>query len=317
MSTTNQPKFDAAACCGGAAPAAPAEEAKAEGDVRSTVRERYAAFSTAQGAAACCGTAEVEEAAPSCCGGAAAEDVRSSAVGYSKEELDALPEGANLGLGCGNPLALASLKEGDTVIDLGSGGGIDCFLASKQVGESGQVIGVDMTPEMIQRARNSAAKGGYTNVEFRLGEIEALPVADATVDVVISNCVINLSPNKPRVFGEMLRALKPGGTFYVSDIVLLTELPDVIRDSAAAYAACVGGAMLKDEYLGIIEEAGFCDVKVTSETVFPIQAFSADPTVQALLEGIEEFDMLDLEKTASSIVSIKVEATKPGPECCG
>ena len=187
------------------------------------------------------------------------------AIGYSAEELQAIPEEARMGLGCGNPTALASLKEGEVVLDLGAGGGIDCFLASVAVGRTGKVIGVDMTPEMLHSARDNARKGGYDNVEFRLGEIENLPVADSTVDAIISNCVINLSPDKRRVFEEAYRVLKPGGRVMVSDIVLTGELPENIRNSLAAYAGCVAGASLKEDYLATIANAGFENVEVVSE----------------------------------------------------
>jgi ubiquinone/menaquinone biosynthesis C-methylase UbiE len=186
-------------------------------------------------------------------------------AGYSAEELQAIPEQARMGLGCGNPTALASLREGEVVLDLGAGGGIDCFLAAIAVGKAGKVIGVDMTPEMLHRAREIAGNGGYDNVEFRLGEIENLPVADGTGDVVISNCVINLSTDKSRVFGEAYRVLKPGGRLMVSDIVLTKELPDDVRKSLAAYAGCVAGALLKEDYLAAIAGAGFESVEVVSE----------------------------------------------------
>ena len=234
----------------------------------------------------------------------------SETVGYSKEELDSLPEGANLGLGCGNPLAFSSIREGDTVVDLGSGGGIDCFLAAKQVGDTGNVIGIDMTPEMLERARANAEKGGYTNVEFRLGEIEALPVADATVDLVISNCVINLSPEKDRVFREIFRVLKPGGQFFVSDIVLKKPLPEVVRQSVAAYAGCVAGALLKEDYLQTITDAGFSEPTVLSEDIFPISSFSADPTVKALVADAETIPEEAIQDAQDAILSIKIKGIK-------
>jgi arsenite methyltransferase len=186
-------------------------------------------------------------------------------IGYSAEELQSVPEEARMGLGCGNPPALASLKEGEVVLDLGAGGGIDCFLASIAVGKTGRVIGVDMTPEMLHRARENARNGSYDNVEFRLGEIENLPVADGTIDVVISNCVINLSPDKARVFNEAYRVLRPGGRLMVSDMVLTRELPEDIRNSLAAYAGCVAGASLKEDYLATIAQAGFKSIEIVSE----------------------------------------------------
>lgn len=199
------------------------------------------------------------------CGCCSPADTMAMAVGYSAEELQAIPEEARMGLGCGNPTTLASLKEGEVVLDLGAGGGIDCFLAAAAVGKAGRVIGVDMTPEMLHRARDNARNGGYDNVEFRLGEIENLPVADSTVDAVISNCVINLSPDKARVFGEAYRVLKSGGRVMVSDIVLTKELPEDVRSSLAAYAGCVAGALLKEDYLATMAGAGFKDVEIASE----------------------------------------------------
>lgn len=274
-------------------------------NVKETVKKRYGALA-AMNTESCC----APPAASSCCG-PAAEEVRSKDIGYSDEEIGSLPEGANLGLGCGNPLALAELKIGDTVVDLGSGGGIDCFLASKRVGLEGQVIGVDMTPEMLERARANAHKGGYTNVEFRQGEIEALPIDDDTVDVVISNCVINLSPDKPQVFKEMFRVLKPGGSFFVSDLVLTKPLPESIRESAAAYVACVGGATLKAEYLGAMSDAGFGSVEVTSEVHFPIESFFSDPKVAEFVQDIEKVPADDVKDAIDSLKSIKVRGSKP------
>jgi len=217
-------------------------------------------------AESCCGPQEIAGAA-SCC---SPQATISKGIGYSDEELGVIPDGANLGLGCGNPTALASLKEGEVVLDLGSGGGIDCFLAAKAVGQSGRVIGVDMTPEMIERARENARKSDYENVEFRLGEIENLPVADNSVDAVISNCVINLSPDKGRVFKEAYRALRPGGRVMVSDIVLLKELPESIKGSVEAYVSCVAGASRKEEYLATVAAAGFQGVEVVTESSFGV-----------------------------------------------
>jgi arsenite methyltransferase len=226
---------------------------------KTAVRERYGAI--ARKSSSCCGGGS------SCCGGNDAGSI-SSYIGYSTIEMQAVPEGANLGLGCGNPTALARIREGECVVDLGSGAGFDCFLAAKRVGPAGRVIGVDMTPEMLTRARSNAEKGGYTNVEFRLGEIEHLPVADGTADLVISNCVINLSPDKPSVFAEACRILKPGGRLLVSDIVLDGELPDALSDDPDAYSACIAGAVAREDYLGMIREAGFSTVEVLSEAPF-------------------------------------------------
>ncbi len=210
----------------------------------------------------CCGPGK------SCCGSSVSAEDMSRIVGYSEKDLAAAPEGANLGLGCGNPVALASLKEGDTVLDLGSGAGFDAFLAAAKVGSSGRVIGVDMTPEMIEKARANALKGEFNNVEFRYGEIESLPVSDDEVDVIISNCVINLSPEKERVFREAFRVLKPGGRLMVSDLVLLKPLPESVRQSVEAYVGCIAGASMKNDYLGAISAAGFRDVEVVGEDVY-------------------------------------------------
>jgi arsenite methyltransferase len=247
---------------------------------------------------------------PSCCGGTDFAQAISKNIGYSAEELSGVPEGANLGLGCGNPVALASLKEGETVLDLGSGAGFDCFLAASRVGEKGKVIGVDMTPEMIEKARANAEKGNYANVEFRLGEIEHLPVADGTVDALISNCVINLAPAKKKVFSEAFRALKPGGRMMISDIVLLKELPDFIKNSIEAYIGCVSGAELKDEYLSAIKEAGFQDVQIMGETAFPMEFMANDPTAREIVENLR-IPRKKIAEIAASIRSIKVHGVKP------
>lgn len=224
-------------------------------EIKQAVRSRYAQIAQTQ--SSCC--------APSCCGGdgvRADAESRSRAMGYADEELTAAPEGANLGLGCGNPQAIAALKPGETVLDLGSGAGFDCFLAAHQVGESGRVIGVDMTPEMVSRARANAERGGYRNVEFRLGEIESLPLADASVDVVISNCVVNLSPDKPRVFAEAWRVLKPGGRLAISDVVATAALPEHVRRDLDLHAGCVAGAAPIGEIEAMLRAAGFEQVRV-------------------------------------------------------
>ncbi len=222
----------------------------------------------------------------------------------------AVPEGANLGLGGGNPVAFASLKEGETVLDLGSGAGFDCLLAAKKVGEKGKVIGVDMTPEMIEKARENAQKGNCQNVEFRLGEIENIPAADNSVDVIISNCVINLSPDKSRVFQEAFRVLKLGGKLMVSDIVLLKELPEFTRDSITAYVGCISGAMVKDDYIEAVKEAGFREVRIVDETFFPIDCIANGPTAKAIINkmGIPSEEIKDL---ANSVLIIKVQGIKP------
>jgi arsenite methyltransferase len=223
-------------------------------DVKKTVNQAYAKIAAESPASSCC----------SCgCGDPNDAQKISRSIGYSDAELNVVPE-ANLGLGCGNPTALGNLKEGDVVLDLGSGAGFDCFLAAKKVGASGRVIGVDMTEEMINKAGSLAAKYGFTNVEFRLGDIENLPVESGSVDVVVSNCVINLAPDKSRVFHEAHRVLRNGGRMYVSDIVLLKELSDEQKNDPDLLCGCVAGALLKDDYLHKIELAGF-EVQILSE----------------------------------------------------
>jgi len=234
----------------------------------------------------------------------------SKRIGYTQEEISSVPEGANLGLGCGNPVALASLEKGETVLDLGSGGGFDCFLAANRVGKNGRVIGVDMTPEMIDKARENAQKGKRENVEFRLGEIENLPVADGTVDVVISNCVINLSPNKKRVFEEAFRVLKPNGRLMVSDIVLLKKLPEIIRKSVQAYIGCLAGAEMKNKYLQMIKDAGFQKVKVIEENYFPVENMANDPTAQVIVKK-SDIPPEEIKKVAKTVASIRVSGSKP------
>jgi SAM-dependent methyltransferase len=246
----------------------------------------------------------------SCCGSTNLAQNISKSIGYTDEELKAVPEGANLGLGCGNPVALASLREGETVLDLGSGAGFDCFLAADKVGKSGRVIGVDMTPEMIDKARENARKGDYTNVEFRLGEIENLPAADNSVDIVISNCVINLAPDKNRVFTETFRVLKPGGRLMISDMVLLKELPDSIKNSIEAYIGCLSGAIKRDEYIEAIRGAGFQEVSIIDETSFPIECMANDPTTKTIIKNLE-IPPEEIKEVAGSVVSIKAYGAKP------
>ena len=271
--------------------------------VKKVVRESYAQIAQAGGP--CC------LPAAACCGGVDMAAEISKKIGYADKDLKSVPEGANLGLGCGNPLALASLKEGETVLDLGAGAGFDCFLAANQVGKTGKVIGVDMTPEMVQKARENAGKGGYGNVEFRLGEIENLPVADQVVDAVISNCVINLAPDKGRVFREAFRVLKRGGRLMVSDIVLRRPLPDFIMNSIAAYVGCMSGAVMRDEYLRVIEQAGFRDVRIMEESLFPIDCMANDPTAQAIVAHLDMTPEKIMEAVEGTIASIKVHAVKP------
>ena len=272
-------------------------------EVRKVVREGYA--QVAKSGSSCCGPQS------SCCGATNVATDASKRIGYTDEDIQSVPEGANLGLGCGNPVAVASLKKGEVVLDLGSGAGFDCFLAANLVGKTGRVIGVDMTPEMIERARGNARKGNFDNIEFRLGEIENLPVADNHVDAIISNCVINLSPDKDRVFQEAFRVLKPGGRLMVSDIVLTSALPDSIKNSVAAYIGCVAGATIQDEYIKAIKSAGFKQVNIVDETSFSADYSSDDPIVQTLANDVG-VSHADLKKLGSSIKSIKVHAVKPG-----
>ena len=269
-------------------------------DVQKAVRERYGQIARTQGS--CCGG---QETATCGCGGASQD--MSRLVGYSDEELGGLPEGADLGLGCGNPVASASLRKGETVLDLGSGAGIDCFLAARKVGAKGRVIGVDMTSDMLEKARANARKAGLKNVEFRLGEIENLPLADGSVDAVISNCVINLCQDKKRVFREVFRVLKPGGRMMVSDIVLKAPLPEAVLGSVEAYVSCIAGAALKKQYIAAIRAAGFRDVDIVGETVYPIDI--GDASIRKLVDDLP-LGVDELRKIASTIVSIKVEARK-------
>ncbi|UCC38175.1 MAG: arsenite methyltransferase [Candidatus Aminicenantes bacterium] len=246
----------------------------------------------------------------SCCGDVDFAGDISKKIGYTEEDIKAVPEGANLGLGCGNPVALASLREGETVLDLGSGAGFDCFLAANEVGESGKIIGVDMTPEMVEKAQENAKRGNYQNIEFRLGDIENLPVEDNSVDVILSNCVINLSPDKKKVFKEAFRVLKPGGRLMISDIVLLKELPDFIKKSVEAYVGCISGAVLKDEYIEAIEGAGFAEVEIADETSYPNEYIDHDPTAKEII-GKFNISLEKVKKIAGSITSIKVNGIKP------
>jgi len=271
-------------------------------EIGKAVRERYG--NIAKQGSSCCGPAK------SCCGSTDSAQSISRSIGYTEEELKAVPEGSNLGLGCGNPIALASLREGEVVLDLGSGAGFDCFLAAKQVGSTGKVIGVDMTAEMVERARDNARKGDFGNVEFRLGEIENLPVGDNQVDIIISNCVINLSPNKKRVFQEAFRVLRPGGRLMISDIVLLKGLPEEIKNSVAAYVGCVAGATTKKDYLETIRAVGFGETKVLGEAAFSVELLANDPTAVEIVKNLK----LSPERArdlADSVISIKVSAIKP------
>jgi arsenite methyltransferase len=265
---------------------------RTEDGIRDAVRERYARVA--------------EGSTPP-----AADDV-ASAVGYGAQDLQAVPEGANLGLGCGNPVALAALRPGEVVLDLGSGAGFDVFLAAAAVGQEGRVIGVDMTPQMIAKAQENARKVGSGNTEFRLGTIEDLPVEDDEVDVVISNCVINLSTDKPKVFREAFRVLRPGGRLMVSDIVLGMPLPERVRASVDAYVGCVGGASVKGDYLQAIADAGFTDVEVVGHTDATALLAAAQPSDPLVAEMLAAFgDAEELRRHLASAGSIKVSARKP------
>ncbi len=270
-------------------------------EIKKIVRDGYAQKATKE--SSCCTPVD------SCCGSTGRTQDISKMLGYSEKELKSVPEAANLGLGCGNPVAIASLKEGETVIDLGSGGGLDCFLAANKVGKTGKVIGIDMTPEMLEKARENVRKGNYSNVEFRLGEIENLPVADNSGDVIISNCVINLSPDKHRVFREAFRVLKPGGRIMISDLALTRDLPDFLKDSIDAYISCLSGAIKKDEYLSAIRNAGFQKVKITEERTFSLDCYSDDPIAKAVMENTR-ISPEQLKEVANTIVSIKVKGVK-------
>ena len=268
-------------------------------EIKKAVRERYGEL--ARASASCCGPQS------SCgCSGNTSQEI-SADLGYSNSQMDSVPDEANLGLGCGNPVAIASLKPGDTILDLGSGAGFDCFLAARQVGKNGRVIGVDMTPDMISKARKNAKSGDFANVEFRLGEIENLPAANNSVDVVISNCVINLAPDKAGVFVEAYRVLKPGGRFMISDIVLLRELPDFIRESVQAYVGCIAGASMKDEYLQIIRQAGFDNIEIVSEKIYRISDLLETPDAKAILKQSGR----QASEVANSVASITVVGFKP------
>jgi arsenite methyltransferase len=269
-------------------------------EIKKAVRAGYAQVAKESGS--CCSSA--------CCGTAKPQEI-SRKIGYTEEEMQAVPKGSNLGLGCGNPIAMASIKAGETVLDLGSGAGFDCFLAAKNVGPQGKVIGVDMTDEMVEKARDNASKGSYKNVEFRKGEIENLPVDDGTIDLIISNCVINLVPNKDKAFEEAFRVLKAGGRLMVSDIVILKKLPDFVKNSIEAYVGCVSGASTKDRYLNSIKAAGFEDVTVIDESVFPLDCIVSDPTGQAILKSLEGSSEQLIKEVEGSISSIKVSGIKP------
>jgi SAM-dependent methyltransferase len=267
-------------------------------EIRQNVRNSYSEVAAASNSGDCCGEQS------SCCGvssDAAINTLVSTRLGYSAADLEAVPAGADMGLGCGNPRAIASIQPGETVLDLGSGGGFDCFLAATETGDSGHVIGVDMTPAMISKARSNADRGNYHNVEFRLGEIENLPIANDSVDVIISNCVINLSPDKRRVFNEAYRVLKNGGRLAISDVVASTELPPEMRDDLQLYSGCMAGASQVDELEQILAGCGFTDIRIAPKD--ESREFIKD---WAPGRGVEEY-----------VVSATIEAVKPGGNCCG
>lgn len=253
------------------------------------MRDSYAKVAKANNAGECCG---IET---SCCGVPSdINSVHSTRLGYSEDDLNNIPGGADMGLGCGNPRAIASLQVDEVVLDLGSGGGFDAVLAAREVGKHGQVIGVDMTPAMVSKARSNAETAGFSNVEFRLGEIEFLPVADCSVDVIISNCVINLSPDKAKVFREAYRVLRPGGRLAISDVVATAKLPDDVKDDPHFHACCVAGAALVDELQVMLEQAGFTEICITPKD--ESREFISDWVPGS---GVEEY-----------VVSAHIEATR-------
>ena len=259
-------------------------------DIRQSVRDSYAKVAEASDAGECCG---VES---SCCGiSVDINSVHSTRLGYTEDDLNNIPDGADMGLGCGNPRAIAGLQTNEVVLDLGSGGGFDAFLAAREVGEHGLVIGVDMTPAMVSKARSNTETAGFSNVEFRLGEIEHLPVADCSVDVIISNCVINLSPDKTQVFREAYRVLRPGGRLAISDVVATAELPDDAKNDPHLQACCVAGAVFVDELQVMLEQANFAEIRISPKD--ESREFISDWVPGS---GIEDY-----------VVSAYIEAVKP------
>ncbi len=275
--------------------------------LRDEVRRRYGSIargdatltSESPADSSCCSSTrdKSQSSASNCCGAGA----QAQTLGYSADDLVGVPDGANLGLGCGNPVALASLQPGQTVLDLGAGAGFDAFIAARQVGATGRVIGVDMTPDMVSKARANAKRSGFHHVEFRLGEIEALPVADASVDVVISNCVINLCPDKAPVYREAFRALRPGGRLAVSDVVAREVLPDEVKRDLALHSGCLAGATLQSDLQRMLEEAGFVDISIRAKG-------NSDDVITSwdAKRGFE-----------SKVFAAEVTATKPAGNCCG
>jgi len=266
--------------------------------IHNAVRSAYGRI--AQGGGGCCGPTS------SCCGGGDRAEAVALGLGYDPADLAALPEGANLGLSCGNPTALASLRPGEVVVDLGSGAGLDVLIAARKIGPEGRAIGVDMTPQMLANARRNAAAAGAANAEFRLGEIENLPVADGSVDVVISNCVINLSPDKPRVFQEIARVLRPGGRVAVSDLALLRPLPEAVREDMAAYVGCVAGAVLLDEYVGHMRGAGLVEIEVEPANPGAGLGSVQDHLYQRILSKLPSGT-----RPEDFVASVRVQARKP------
>ncbi|MDH5302150.1 MAG: arsenite methyltransferase [Gammaproteobacteria bacterium] len=281
-------------CC---PPAKPDTNHAQHDDHRQQVRDAYSKVAQASNAGSSCGPES------SCCGvsdDAAINTLISTRLGYSEDDLATVPSGADMGLGCGNPRAIASLKPGEVVVDLGSGGGFDAFLAAREVGNTGHVIGVDMTPDMLSKARNNAVKGKFNNVEFRLGEIEHLPVADDSVDVIISNCVINLSPNKPQVFRDAFRVLKAGGRLAISDVVATVELPESMRNDPQLIAGCMGNASLVEELQQMMQDAGFSNIRIEPK----------DESKEFIRDWAPGHNITDY------VVSATIEAIKPKPRCC-
>lgn len=304
MNQSNQGRPDCCepGCCSSDAPATLAAD-----QVHEHVRDGYARI--ARSDSGCCAT---DAAGGGCCGPATfTPEQLARAIGYTSEELAATPDSANMGLSCGNPTALAALRPGETVLDLGAGGGFDCFVAGPRVGKTGRVIGVDMTPDMLSRARRNIAsyreRSGLDNVEFRLGEIENLPLADASVDVVISNCVLNLSPDKPRVWREIARVLKPGGRVAVSDLALLRPLPESVRQDVESLVGCVAGAVLVEESRAMAEAAGLTDVHLATKPQY-IAALTdwQDPLYRRIVERLPKGT-----GPADFITSLDISATKP------
>jgi SAM-dependent methyltransferase len=314
-------------CCGPdcctpaeAAASAPAPAAAAEG-VREKVRLGYSriaeagSWSAAQApqpaAAGCCGTAAGGASGGGCCGPSSfTPEQLAAAIGYAQNDLAAVPEGANMGLSCGNPTALASLKPGEVVLDLGSGGGFDCFVAGPKVGPTGRVIGVDMTGAMLAKARGNlvayTAQTGLSNIEFRLGEIESLPVADASVDVVISNCVLNLSPDQPRAWREIARVLKPGGRVAVSDLVLMKPLPPQVRTDVEALIGCVAGASLAGLIEDMVRKAGLKDVRIARKAGYVDAMLDwQDPLYQRIIAGLGPRERIGEYVTSADITAVK------------